>query len=65
MMQRIICGAWWLIGRVNDYRPNCCLTPALAATKGPWASPSLTVAYGTSAWNSGTVSVPCRERLWV
>ena len=40
-------------------------TPALAATKGPWASPSLTVAFGASAWNSGTVSVLYLERLWV
>ena len=36
-----------------------------AATWGPWASPSLTVACGALAWNSGTVSVLCRERLWV
>ena len=35
--------------------------PALAATYGPWASPSLAVACDASAWNSGL----CRERLWV
>ena len=41
-------------------------TPAvLAATYWPWASPSLTVARGALEWNPGTVSVLCRERLWV
>src|SRR6218665_341745 len=30
---------------------------------GTLASPSLTVACGSSAWNSGTASVLCRDRL--
>ena len=34
--------------------------PAPAATYGPWASPSLAVACGASAWNSNTIPV-----LWV
>jgi len=33
------------------------LNPALGATYGPWASPSLAVACGASARNYGTVSV--------
>ena len=37
----------------------------LAVTYGPLASPSLAVACGASAWNSYTVPVLCRERLWV
>jgi len=37
--------------------------PALAATSGPWASPSLAVL--ASAWNSDTVSLLCQECLWV
>ena len=39
--------------------------PALFATYGPRASPSLTVASGASAWNSDIVSVLCQERPWV
>jgi len=35
------------------------------AIYGPWASPSLAVACGASTWNSDTVSLLCRERLWV
>ena len=35
--------------------------PALAATQGPWASPSLTVASGASEWNSDKRAVQGRQ----
>ena len=49
------------VNKQHDYIYNY---PALADMYGPWASPSLAVACGALAWNSDTVSVLCRERLW-
>ena len=43
------CGAWWRIGRGDTFRPEGCGFESLAATQGPWACPSLAVAYGASA----------------
>ena len=57
----VMCGA--LVESMPFVRRVMGSTPALAATHGPWASPSLTVACGASACNSGTVSVVCGERL--
>ena len=65
---------YWMLGRggsLVDWSPFVRRVvdsnPALIATCGSWASPSLAVAYmyGASVWNSDTVSVLYRERLWV
>jgi len=50
--------AWWLISILGAFRPKGRrFEPALTTTWVPWASPSLEVAWGASAWNSETVSV--------
>ena len=55
-----VCGA--LVESAPFVRRVMGSTPALAATDGPSANSSFTVAGGASAWNSGP-SVLCRERL--
>ena len=63
---KIHCGTWWRIGRVEAFdRRVVGSNLALAATLGPWPSPSLKVACGASAWSSGTLSVLCREHFCV
>ena len=55
-------GRLWLSGKFGAMRLEGC---RFESHHGPWASPSLKVVCGASAWNSDKVSVLCRERLWV
>src|SRR6218665_3564763 len=46
----ILCGAWWLSGKFGALHPEVAgSNPTLAATLGPWTSPSLIVACSASA----------------
>src|SRR6218665_1980744 len=62
---RRICVTWWLIGRFDDCRGFESRSSHHIGTSVPWVSPSLVIAYCSSARNSDTVSLLCRERLCV
>ena len=56
--------AWWLIGRFVAFcQKGCGFESRFSSHLGTWASPSLAVACGASAWNSDTSSALCWECL--
>ena len=59
------CEVWWLIGRFVAFCPKGREFESHASRhEGILGKSFISVACGASAWNSDTVSVLCRDRLW-
>ena len=59
-------GSVWRIGWVDAFHPKGRGFDSCSSShKGTLGKSFTTIACGASAWNSGTVSVLCRECLWV
>ena len=62
----MISGTWWRIGWVDDFQPEGRGFDSRSSRHVGTLGKSLTCScLCASAWNSGTISVLCRERFWV